>query len=255
MPRETCYWTRKLELELVEFVRQREFIWKPFSNTNHQILQKYKAYAEFAAKLGRGYSARTVRDRWVNIRSTFNHNLRRVDKSKETATSPEEVYVPCWPLWKPLQFLREVSKKDDTNNSEDYPQQLIEIHATQNNVRVKEESQSDTEELEFEIRQRDHRTDRPRRRRKLKTPLKKLRKGNKCMSFLNDLLIAMKPLTAPPSPDRNVQYWFFGRHVAERLNAMREIDATSACRDILSLLNKSESINSSAIKMEDDISD
>lgn len=59
MPRKPCYWTRKLELELVEFVRQREFIWKPFNNTNHQIQQKYKAYAEFAAKLGRGYSGKS----------------------------------------------------------------------------------------------------------------------------------------------------------------------------------------------------
>lgn len=57
--------------------------------------------------------ARSVRDRWVNIRSTFNHNLRRVDKSKETATSTAEVYVPCWPLWKPLQFLRSVTHKED----------------------------------------------------------------------------------------------------------------------------------------------
>lgn len=59
------------------------------------------------------FSARSVRDRWVNIRSTFNHNLRRVEKSKETAQTQNQVYVPCWPLWKPLQFLREVSRSDD----------------------------------------------------------------------------------------------------------------------------------------------
>lgn len=56
MPRKPCYWTRKLELELVEFVRQKEFIWKPIGNTNHLIQQKYKAYAEFAARLGRGFT-------------------------------------------------------------------------------------------------------------------------------------------------------------------------------------------------------
>ena len=56
MPRKPCYWTRKLELELVDFIREREFIWKPFGNTNHHIQQKYKAYAEFAAKLGRGFT-------------------------------------------------------------------------------------------------------------------------------------------------------------------------------------------------------
>lgn len=56
MPRKPCYWTRKLELELVDFVREREFIWKSFGNTNHHIQQKYRAYAEFAAKLGRGFT-------------------------------------------------------------------------------------------------------------------------------------------------------------------------------------------------------
>lgn len=67
------------------------------------LLIRYKNYI---------FSARSVRDRWVNIRSTFNHNLRRVDKSRETAQSVSEVYVPCWPLWKPLQFLRESTLKD-----------------------------------------------------------------------------------------------------------------------------------------------
>lgn len=51
--------------------------------------------------------ARSVRDRWVNIRSTFNHNLRKVRRTQQNASSPDEVYVPCWTLWKPLQFLRD----------------------------------------------------------------------------------------------------------------------------------------------------
>lgn len=66
------------------------------------------------------FSARSVRDRWVNIRSTFNHNLRRVERSKLKAKSVDEVYVPCWPLWKPLQFLREVYKKEDLNYEVSY---------------------------------------------------------------------------------------------------------------------------------------
>lgn len=56
MPRKPCYWTRKLELDLVDFVHQREYIWRPAGNTNHHIQQKYKAYAEFAAILGRGFT-------------------------------------------------------------------------------------------------------------------------------------------------------------------------------------------------------
>ncbi|XP_013141376.1 PREDICTED: uncharacterized protein LOC106105545 [Papilio polytes] len=241
MPRKPCYWTRKLELELVEFVRQREFIWKPFNNTNHQIQQKYKAYAEFAAKLGRGYSARSVRDRWVNIRSTFNHNLRRVDKSKETATSPAEVYVPCWPLWKPLQFLREVPKREDVN-FENYPSMQPELSSL-DNIEMKEESQSDMEEIKLGIRQRGKRTDRP--RRQFKTPTMRIKK-NKCVSFIDNLLIAMKPISEPS----DMQYWFFGRHVTERLNSMRDIDASSASKEIIAYLNQCRSLNDSDIKSE-----
>ncbi|KPI98267.1 hypothetical protein RR46_09483 [Papilio xuthus] len=242
MPRKPCYWTRKLELELVEFVRQREFIWKPFNNTNHQIQQKYKAYAEFAAKLGRGYTARSVRDRWVNIRSTFNHNLRRVDKSKETARSSAEVYVPCWPLWKPLQFLRDTSKMEDTD-FENYSS----IQTKLSNVEMKEELQSDMEEINLGIRQRGKRTDRP--RRKFKSPTKIIKKQNKCVNFIDNLLIAMKPISEPCTD--NMQYWFFGRHVTERLNAMRDVDAACAIRDIMAYLNQCRSINDSDVKSED----
>ncbi|CAK1588961.1 unnamed protein product [Parnassius mnemosyne] len=252
MPRKPCYWTRKLELELVEFVRQRDFIWKPFGNTNHQIQQKYKAYAEFAAKLGRGFTARSVRDRWVNIRSTFNHNLRRVDKSKEVARSPAEVYIPCWPLWKPLQFLREVSRKEDQSNYEGYPLLQSEINEQQNNLTVKEELESDIDDIQLGIRQRGKRTDRPRRR--FKSPLKKIKKGSKCIRFIDDLVQAVKPISSETSADY-VQFWFFGRHVTERLNAMREIDASCASRDILAFLEECKDINGVDVKNDPEVSE
>ncbi|XP_045453656.1 uncharacterized protein LOC123662935 [Melitaea cinxia] len=232
MPRKPCYWTRKLELELVEFVRQKEFIWKPIGNTNHLIQQKYKAYAEFAARLGRGFTARSVRDRWVNIRSTFNHNLRRVDKSRETAQSISEVYVPCWPLWKPLQFLRESTLKDvnyvsilDYNTHEDFKDMT-------SNVEVKEENQIDYE-VDLGIRQRGQRTDRPRKKSQKIT-----NNIDNCKQVLDDLIKAMSPLLEHTA--EGSQYWFFGKHVTERLNAMREIDADCASQEIMKLLEGSE---------------
>ncbi|RVE51185.1 hypothetical protein evm_004150 [Chilo suppressalis] len=232
MPRKPCYWTRKLELDLVDFVRERDFIWKPYGNTNHHIQQKYKAYAEFAAKLGRGFTARSVRDRWVNIRSTFNHNLRRVDKSKEMANTPADVYVPCWPLWKPLQFLKDVQRKDEILNFKGFP-----VHAdySENHLQPKIEQNNcleydDNEALR--IRQRGQRTDRP--RRKTSSVLRKSRE--QCMAVIEDLLTAMKPINNMNS-DQTDSYWFFGRHVTERLNCMREEDAESACEEIMKLLN------------------
>ncbi|XP_038218877.1 uncharacterized protein LOC119837381 [Zerene cesonia] len=225
MPRKPCYWTRKLELLLVDFIRKKEFIWKPIGNTNHHIQQKYKAYAEFASKLGRGFTARSVRDRWVNIRSTFNHNLRKVLKSKVCAKSPDEVYTPCWPLWKPLQFLRDATKKDNcsyeeyNSTQEDYKEVDINL----------ESALADINETDIlNIRQTGQRTDRPRKKNKSKR-----NKVNKCKELLDNLLVSMTPFNVS---EQSQPYWFFGRHVTERLNAMRPLDAKCAGREILKLL-------------------
>ncbi|XP_059062386.1 uncharacterized protein LOC131855158 [Achroia grisella] len=229
MPRKPCYWTRKLELDLVEFVRQRDFIWKPIGNTNHHIQQKYKAYAEFAAKLGRGFTARSVRDRWVNIRSTFNHNLRRVDKSRETAQNVADIYVPCWPLWKPLQFLREVPRKEESGNYQANTSLL-----NFNTIDVKEELQSDFDDGGIlKIRQRGQRTNRPRH---VPSKNKKVNKNNKCKQFIDDLVRTMEPLNNE-NEHQFQSYFFFGKHITERLNSMRDIDAECAAREIINLLD------------------
>ncbi|XP_049878511.1 uncharacterized protein LOC126375566 [Pectinophora gossypiella] len=232
MPRKPCYWTRRLELDLVEFVRQRDFIWKPIGNTNHHIQQKYKAYAEFAATLGRGFTARSVRDRWVNIRSTYNHNLRRVNKSRETARTQADVYVPCWPLWKPLQFLRSVPDKDD--DYEGYPSGHTDLKGRLSGIQVKEESHSDADDT-LTIRQRGQRTDRPRWRPKVITKTK----NSKCKRVIEDLVKAMKPLRNMSTSEQGMQsYWFFGKHVTERLNCMSDIDAKNARCNILKVLEE-----------------
>ncbi|GBP70305.1 hypothetical protein EVAR_52324_1 [Eumeta japonica] len=276
MPRRTCYWTRKLELDLVELVKKREFIWKPIGNTNHHIQQKYKGFAEIATILGNGFTeleelldedssqiqkefaitlevtqqavlhhlkllrmihkqARLVRDRWVNIRSTFNHNVRRVIKSKLTAKSSNEIYVPCWPLWKPLQFLKDVYSKNETNQNVDVNKTGIELV---NDPTVKEEVQSDIEENLLEIRQRGQRTDRPRHRGRVHLELKRHRDSDKCKRVLNDLIRTIAPLTETPLQDSQQTYWFFGKHVVERLNNMRPLDARCATHEIFELLNK-----------------
>ncbi|PZC80766.1 hypothetical protein B5X24_HaOG213990 [Helicoverpa armigera] len=232
MPRKPCYWTRKLELELVAFVRERDYIWRPVGNTNHHIQQKYKAYAEFAARLGRGFTARSVRDRWVNIRSTFNHNHRRVERSKLKANTAADIYVPCWPLWKPLQFLKDVCKREDLNYEKFEP--AASDFKEFSSIQVKEEQQSELEnDFELNIRQRSQRRDRPLRKPRV---MKKSNRKSKCKQVIDDLLMAMKPMVSEPLPDQS--YWFFGKHITERLNCMRRIDAESACHDILNLLNE-----------------
>ncbi|XP_011554515.3 uncharacterized protein LOC105385781 [Plutella xylostella] len=233
MSRSGSYWTRKLELELIEFIKQRECVWKPVGNTNHDIQKKYKAYAEFAALLDRGFTARTVRDRWVNIRSTFNHYLRKVEKSK-TQDQSGVGYTPCWPLWRPLQFLREGTDKGIGG--------IMNFNASHNNFQedqsllIKRECQSDLEDNIISLRQWNQRTDRPRNKLKKKISTKP-KKKDVCKNVLDNLLIALRPLAEGTEESvGNQSYWFFGRHVTERLNEMSANNADNACREIMAIL-------------------
>ncbi|KAJ0172506.1 hypothetical protein K1T71_011645 [Dendrolimus kikuchii] len=229
MPRKKhCYWTRRLEFELVEFIRKRHFIWKYTGNTNHHIQQKYKAYAEFAAKLGPGFTARSVRDRWVNIRNTFNYNLRKLEKSKENAKSTADIYTPSWPLWRPLQFLREAARKED-GNLETFEELSMKINSESE---LKEELQPD-EQIDIGIRQRGQQRYKPRQ----KSPIGNRKEKRSCKKVLDDLIEAMAPVMKLQDPNIKKQYLYFGQYVTEVLNSMRTVDAEIACQDIQNLFN------------------
>lgn len=105
---------------------------------------------------------------------------------------------------------------------------------------IKMESQSDNDVINdtelLEIRQQGQRTNRPRQKMKIEATSVDLKKNVKCKRLLGDLVKAMKPLSA--KVDNDVQsYWFFGKHVTERLNSMRKENAICALRDIQELLN------------------
>lgn len=230
-PAKQCYWTRKLELDLIEFMKHRDYVWKPTGNTNYHIQQKYKAYAEFAAAVGRGFTARSVRDRWVNIRSTFNHNVHKVLRSKLTAKTPSEVYVPCWPLWKPLQFLL---NKGYTESIESQPNQTCD--ETKDSIKEENDHENNEDTL-TNIIESNKRTNRPRHKVTIKLKPIDQNKNMNCKNLLDDLLLSMQPLTKNNVlEDQN--YWFFGKHVVERLNSMRNEDSNCAIRDITQLLDE-----------------
>lgn len=94
-------------------------------------------------------------------------------------------------------------------------------------LKVKEETYSEIEDV-VNIRQRAERTNKPRRKSKANS--------NKCVQVLDNLIQAMKPLVRRTYPEQS--YWFFGKHVTERLNCMRDMDAKCASRDIMNLLTE-----------------
>lgn len=124
------------------------------------------------------------------------------------------------------------------------------------NKEVKEEFNSDLDDLGLlMIRQQCRRTDRPRgniecedseQTSRKRIPRKDAHRNtkstkNKCNRVIGDLVNAMKPLTKNPlgtlSPPEQ-SYWFFGKHVIERLNSMRQIDAECASREIMNILDE-----------------
>lgn len=86
-------------------------------------------------------------------------------------------------------------------------------------------TESESNETLINIRQRVQRTNRPRKKTK--------NKFKQCKDVLDNLVFAMAPLNVSAEGST---YWFFGRHVTERLNALRPIDAKCARREILKLL-------------------
>lgn len=97
---------------------------------------------------------------------------------------------------------------------------------------MKEEVQSEADDVEIGLRQRGQRTDRPRKKTE---GIKKPNDRNRCKVVINELLQAMRPLAADAPPEQ--PYWFFAKHVVGRLNSMRKIDADCAATEILELLD------------------
>lgn len=97
---------------------------------------------------------------------------------------------------------------------------------------MKEELPSDMEDLGLTIRQRGQRTNRPRIRKLIAKP-----KNSKCKRVIDDLITAMKPLTNT-TQQQDQSYWFFGKHVTETLNNMRDVDSDMAIRDIMRVLEE-----------------
>lgn len=124
-------------------------------------------------------------------------------------------------------------KEEEQSDTEDT--RLLNIR--QNTLEMKEEVRSDAEDTRsLNIRQRGQRTDRPRHKTLNTTSIS----NNKCIKVLDDLIQAMKPFSNSGN-DEDTSFWFFGRHVTQRLNSMREEDAECASRDILMLLDENQS--------------
>lgn len=79
--KEKVFWTRKMNLNLVKFIKGKPNIWHPKHPKYTSSETKDNTYAEFAAKYGDAFSGQAVKERWTNIRSTFANYLRKLKAS------------------------------------------------------------------------------------------------------------------------------------------------------------------------------
>ncbi|XP_028034543.1 uncharacterized protein LOC114246279 isoform X2 [Bombyx mandarina] len=80
--KEKVFWTRKMNLKLVKFIESRPYMWNPKDPLYTSISAKDQAYSDFASKYGDEFSWQAVKERWTNIRSTYNNYLRKIKASR-----------------------------------------------------------------------------------------------------------------------------------------------------------------------------
>ncbi|XP_068623179.1 uncharacterized protein [Battus philenor] len=126
---EKVFWTRKMNLKLVYFIKNKPNIWNPNHPKYTSAECKDQTYAEFAAQYGDKFTGRAVKNRWTNIRSTFAKYLRKLNSSRAQG----EDYKVSWHLWGPCQFLMKVNRTVK--------------HLSQDLNETNEEKDSSTEEI------------------------------------------------------------------------------------------------------------
>lgn len=77
--KDKVFWTRKMNLRLVEFMRQRPETWRRCGRVRSELRER--AYVDFAAAYANRFTGAAVKNRWINIRTTFAYHLRKL-KSK-----------------------------------------------------------------------------------------------------------------------------------------------------------------------------
>lgn len=82
LAKEKVFWTRKMNLKLVKYIKSRPIIWNPKHPKYTSVNSRDQIYAEFASKYGDEFTGQAVKDRWTNIRSTYANYLRKLKASR-----------------------------------------------------------------------------------------------------------------------------------------------------------------------------
>ncbi|XP_047507882.1 uncharacterized protein LOC125051540 [Pieris napi] len=222
--KEKVFWTRKMNLNLVKFIKSKPNIWHPKHPKYTSSETKDNTYAEFAAKYGDAFSGQAVKERWTNIRSTFANYLRKVKSS----SAENEVYKVNWHLWEPCQFLLKVTKNSH--------------HGTLNvNEEISTENLSDIEEPVIDSKSEDNSSE-------SNTDLRL-----SCRNFAENLLSVFKGVQNDAFGLNNSKNWKIGKAVTGKLSQLDSLEATKISMkiiDVLWLYDQNNPLNPNNLKPE-----
>ncbi|XP_045539550.1 uncharacterized protein LOC106711103 isoform X2 [Papilio machaon] len=221
---EKVFWTRKMNLKLVYFIKNNPNVWNPKHPKYTSVEHKDQTYAEFAALYGNKFTGQAVKNRWTNIRSTFANYLRKFKASRANG----EEYKINWHLWGPCQFLMKVNRtvKDSSLNLNQSDEKNSSLIHNQYN------SNDNTTEDTF---------------------VDNTNTNSHCKAIAENLVKIFKKMQNDPFGLDKTQYGEVGQTVSKRLSEMDSYDAAKAVvkiTEILLLYDEQNLLNPNNFKNE-----
>ncbi|KAK3908910.1 Transcription factor Adf-1 [Frankliniella fusca] len=124
-PKRQCI-TPEIEIRMISEIQLRPVLWDVTLDIYKRQDLKQHAWEEVASNIGCPELASTLAGRWKNIRETFTSNMKRIRESKRSGVGAADVYVPKWPLFKYLDFLKKTCNQADSESN--IPESLTIVH-------------------------------------------------------------------------------------------------------------------------------
>ncbi|XP_004922874.1 uncharacterized protein LOC101742435 [Bombyx mori] len=230
--KEKVFWTRKMNLKLVKFIESRPYMWNPKDPLYTSISAKDQAYSDFASKYGDEFSWQAVKERWTNIRSTYNNYLRKIKASRTKRDG--EIYKVNWHLWTACSFLLKLNKE---NNSELRLFLNENGESTQNTDQIGEHCQYYPDEIEI----------------KSDSEIEPVSLNMDCFSIAESLASVFRGIQHDAFGLENTKHGQIGRAVTRKLNEISSYEAAQVMHKITEILlryDQSNPINPNNIKAE-----
>ncbi|XP_046397461.1 uncharacterized protein LOC124164264 [Ischnura elegans] len=105
-PRKSDRWTSEKELKLIATMKKFRFMWDSSLSSYSHYDKKRIMYKYIASLLGPQFTGEMVKDRWINMKTTYAANYKRVHFGKNSQElEPGVSPTPTWHLYNHLTFL------------------------------------------------------------------------------------------------------------------------------------------------------